>query len=255
MADNDRYLLGTLNKAFSLIELFSKHAELGISEIGRARSLSKSNTFRLVLTLQHWGFLEKTPDSRYRLGTRFVYFGTLVLQRQDLIPIARPHLQKLRDLYNETTHMAILTAEEEVVFLVKESATGTIQMISTIGARMPAYATANGKVLLAFSPTERVERYLRTHTFTRFTRKTIGTREELLARLDQVSANGYGEDDEESEIGLTCYAAPVRAMDGTVVASVSISGPTFRMVQNRERLIDSIRKTAADISRDLGWRG
>ncbi len=184
-----------------------------------------------------------------------MYFGTLVLQRQDLIPIARPHLQKLRDLYNETTHMAILTAEEEVVFLVKESATGTIQMISTIGARMPAYATANGKVLLAFSPTERVERYLRTHTFTRFTRKTIGTREELLARLDQVSANGYGEDDEESEIGLTCYAAPVRAMDGTVVASVSISGPTFRMVQNRERLIDSIRKTAADISRDLGWRG
>jgi len=253
MSENEKYLLGTLNKALALIELFSESRELGISEMGRALSLGKSNVFRLVITLEHWGFLEKTPESRYRLGSRFAYFGTLVLERQDLIPIARPHLQKLRSLHNETTHMAILTPEDEVVFLIKENATASIQMISTIGARMPAYATANGKALLAFSSPERVEHYLTTHTLKVLTEKTIKTREDFLARLETVRSTGYSVDDEESEIGLTCFAAPVRNMEGVVVASVSVSGPTFRMTKSRESLIRSVIQTAQDISAELGW--
>ena len=252
--DNEKYYLGTLNKAIALIELFSDKEELGISEMGRALSLGKSNVFRIVITLEHWGFLEKTVDSRYRLGSRFAYFGTLVLERQDIIPIVRPHLQKLRSQYNETTHMAILTPEDEVVFMVKENATSSIQMISTIGARMPAYATANGKVLLAFSEPERVERYLKTHALTQFTEKTIGTRQAFLDRLERIRDVGYGVDDEESEIGLTCFAAPVRNMEGKIVASISVSGPTFRMVEHRDMLIHSIIETAQDISRDLGFK-
>lgn len=254
MAENEKYLLGTLNKALSLIELFSSNEELGISEMGRALSLNKSNVFRLVITLEHWGFLERTATSRYRLGTRFAYFGTLVLDRQDLIPIARPHLQKLRNLHKETTHMAVLTAEDEVVFLVKENAISSIQMISTIGARMPAYATANGKVLLAFSAPDRLDHYLASHKLVQFTKKTIGSREELAARLNEVRANSYSVDDEESERGLTCFAAPIRNMEGQVIASISISGPTFRMTERREMLIRSIIETAHDISAELGFK-
>jgi len=254
MADNEKYFLGTLNKALALLELFSDKEELGISEMGRALSLGKSNVFRIVITLEHWGFLEKTTDSRYRLGSRFAYFGTLVLDRQDIIPIVRPHLQKLRSLYNETTHMAILTPEDEVVFMVKENATSSIQMISTIGARMPAYATANGKVLLAFSGPERVEHYLENHILVKFTEKTIGTRKAFLERLATIRTVGYGVDDEESEIGLTCFAAPVRSMEGQIVASISVSGPTFRMVKNRDVLIQSIISTAGDISSELGYK-
>jgi DNA-binding IclR family transcriptional regulator len=149
--------------------------------------------------------------------------------------------------------MAVLTPEDEVVFLVKENATSSIQMISTIGARMPAYATANGKVLLAFSSPERVSHYLETHELTRFTEKTIGTREEFLARLEGIRNTGYGVDDEESEIGLTCFAAPVRGLDGRIVASISVSGPAFRMTKNSDVLIESIIRTAKDISRELGY--
>ncbi len=255
MSENEKYFLGTLNKALALLELFANKEELGISEMGRALSLGKSNIFRIVITLEHWGLLEKTAESRYRLGSRFAYFGTLVLERQNIIPVVRPHLQKLCSLHNETTHMAILTPEDEVVFMVKENATSSIQMISTIGARMSAYATANGKVLLAFSTPERVEHYVETHELVKFTEKTIGTRQDFLTQLERIRAQGYGMDDEESEIGLTCFAAPVRNMDGQIVASVSISGPSFRMVKNKDVLIESITRTAGDISNDLAYKG
>jgi DNA-binding IclR family transcriptional regulator len=252
MSDNTKYFLGTLNKALSLLDLYKEHEELGITEIGQLLSLGKSNVFRIVITLEHWGYLEKTGGLKYRLGTTIAYLGSLVLERQELIAIARPFLKELRNTCHETTHLAVLAPDLYATFLVKELARSSIQMASTVGMKMPAYATANGKVLLAFSDAALIIKYLDTFELTKKTANTITSGTSLQKVLQEIRHNGYAIDNEESEKGLTCYAAPVRNIQGKVIASISISGPTFRMAENKEFLIRHIIKTAREISRTLG---
>jgi len=248
-----KYLLGTINKAMVVLNLFKNHKTLGITEIARKLSMDKSGIFRIVITLEHWGFLEKTGEQKYRLGTTLAYLGNLALERQEIISIARPFLQKLRDANNETTHLAILTPDNEVTFLLKEVSGHSIQMASTIGLKMPLYITANGKVLLAFSEQAFIEDYINDVVLVRMTENTIVSKEDLLENLRHIREAGFAVDSEESERGLICYAAPVRNMSGKVTASISMSGPAFRMTDNKEARVEAVKTIAEEISRVLGY--
>ena len=44
---------------------------------------------------------------------------------------------------------------------------------------------------------------------------------------------GYAVAVDELEVGLTAVAAPIRNAHGDVIASISVSGPTFRLTQER----------------------
>jgi len=72
-----------------------------------------------------------------------------------------------------------------------------------------------------------------------------------------VRARGYAVDDEESERGIRCVAAPIRDERGRAVAAVSISGPAIRVTRRRiqDSLIDEVMKSALEISRKMGFRG
>jgi len=115
-----------------------------------------------------------------------------------------------------------------------------------------ANLTASGKAILAFRGAEQIERYADAAEYRMLTKNSIGSRGELLDELAKIRCDGYACDNEESESGLICYAAPVRDFGGTVVAAVSISGFRDRMIAKRERLIASVRETADRISESLG---
>jgi DNA-binding IclR family transcriptional regulator len=251
--ENTKYHLGTVSKALQVLDLFKKEKVLGITEIGRKLSIAKSNIFRIVITLEHWGYLEKTEDQKYKLGTAFAFFGNLVLERQEIISIARPFLQKLRDSHNETVHLSIQTPDNEVCFMLKENAVHSIQMASTVGLKMPLYITASGKVLLAFSQPAIIEAYISSCNFERKTNNTIVTKDKLKEKLDQIRKNGYGIDDEESEVGLICFAAPVKNIAGITIAAISMSGPAFRMRDNKKARVEAVKAAAGEISGALGY--
>jgi len=251
--EKSRYFLSTIGKALSVFDLFRENEALGITEIAHKLSMGKSNVFRIVITLEHWGYLEKTQEQKYRLGTTLAYFGNLVLERQQIITIARPFLRKLKDANNETAHLAILTPDNEVIFLLKEVSGHSIQMASTIGLKMPLYVTANGKVLLAFSEQAFVDEYMNNTALVRKTKNTIVSKKKLLKNLEEIREAGFAIDNEESEIGLVCYAAPVRNMSGKVIASISMSGPAFRMADKKEVRVKAVKTIAHEISRSLGY--
>ena len=90
-------------------------------------------------------------------------------------------------------------------------------------------------------------------TFNKLTSATITSQEQLLQSLQTIRANGYGSDMEESEVGLVCYAAPIRNFSGAVIAAISISGPSARMHQNREKLLKALISAAKEASTMLGY--
>ncbi|MBV7273674.1 IclR family transcriptional regulator [Clostridiaceae bacterium UIB06] len=251
--DNDKYLLSSVYNTLEVVDLLSKGEEMSLAEISKELNMGKASIFRMLYTLEKKGFVYKTSDAKYKLGIKFAHYGSIVLERQNKYSTAKPFLQKLRDKHNETTHLAILDEDYNIIFMDKESSNSTIQMTSKIGAKLPAYCTGTGKVLLASILDEELEKKIREFKFEKKTECTITDSNELIEELRKTRAQGYGEDVEECEIGLVCYAAPIKDINGKTVAAISISGPTARMKQNKESLICSIKEISEELSKTMGY--
>ncbi|NLJ98156.1 MAG: IclR family transcriptional regulator, partial [Tissierellia bacterium] len=167
--------------------------------------------------------------------------------------IIRPFLEELRDRYNETVHLSILDTDYHVTVIDKAQSNLAIQMTSRIGGKLPAYCTSMGKVLLANMLNDDLREKIHSLTLEKKTDNTITDPKKLIEELEKIRDRGYAEDLEESEVGLVCYAAPIREIDGKVTSAISFSGPALRMQENREELIQAIKKAAEEISKKMGY--
>jgi IclR family KDG regulon transcriptional repressor len=247
--------LSSVATAIELLKAFSEdEVELGISTLAKRLGVAKSTAHRLATTLMSEGLLEQDRASgKYRLGIALFRLGTLVRRRMNVSEVARPHLFSLRQTTNETVHLAILDGHDIMYVYFLES-TQAVRMRSDLGLRKPAHCTAEGQAILAFSPPETVEALLRMPLHAR-TPQTITTPERLIKALDAVRQRGCAIEDEESEIGVRCVAAPVRNDAGEVVAAVGVAGPVSRLSKKAlAAFMPHVIATAEAISARLGHR-
>jgi len=247
--------LSSVANALRLMKVFSdEEPEIGISALAQRLGLAKSTVHRLAATLMDAGMLEQNAESgKYRLGLAVFELGALVRRKMDISSEARPFLRTLRDQTGETIHLAVLD-HASVLYINKMESLQAIRMSSNVGARAPVHCTGDGKALLAFQAEEIVDRIIKSGLPAR-TPNTITDPKALRRDLETIRARGYAIDDEESEIGMRCVAAPIRAHSGAVIASLSIAGPTHRV--SRKILLSYARDVigAADsISQRLGYQ-
>lgn len=250
----DKYLMTSVNKTLEILDLLSKHKDgLRAINISRALNINKTSTFKMLYTLEKNRYVHKTTSGRYELGIKFVQYASSLLEKNNLVDIVKPFLKELRDKYNETTHLGIIDNDLNVTFMAKEMSTASLQMISNVGVKTPFHGTAMGKVIVAYNFNEEMKEKIRGYRLDKFTDNTITAYEELFKRLQKIKEQGYGEDLEENEVGLVCYAAPVMNFTGETIAAISISGPAFRMKSNKENLIISIIETSKRVSAAMGY--
>lgn len=247
--------MSSLDNALDVLDYLSNHDELGVAEISKGLDIGRASIFRMLYTLEKKNYVYKTPDAKYRLGIKFAHYGSIVLDKQNIFTLIRPYLQKLRDKHNETIHLAILDKDLNVIIMDKEMSTSTIQMTSRIGSKMSFYATSTGKVLVANLMDDEMEKIIRSYNLIKFTDNTVTDHDELIKLLNKIKDQGYGADLEESEVGLTCYAVPIKDITGNVIAAISMSGPTARMEKNKEDLLNSLKETANEVSVAMGYKG
>jgi IclR family KDG regulon transcriptional repressor len=243
-------------RTLQIIEVLASVGELGLIDLAERVGIHKSTLFRFMRTLCDLGYARRDPDTeRFSLTLKVFELGSSVYARVDLVRIASPCLIRLSATTQETVHLAILDAER-LVYLSKIESTRSLRvaMQSGIGLTAPAYCTGVGKVLLAFAETDVLDAYIRNCDFVRYTKKTIPDRLKLSAELQMIRNRGWAIDDEEHEYGVRCVAAPVRNWTGSVVAALSISGPTVRLTLEQ---LDSARSLvcegAEEISGLLGY--
>ncbi|MCX7854911.1 MAG: IclR family transcriptional regulator, partial [Anaerolineae bacterium] len=129
-----------------------------------------------------------------------------------------------------------------------------VSVNTEIGQREPLHCTAVGKALVAFLPDAEREAVLRRLDFRRYTSQTITDLDLFRAHCQQIRAQGYAVDDEELYPGVRCIAAPIRGYDGSVLASLGISGPATRLQSETiPRLGRVVMKYAQEVSRRLGY--
>lgn len=246
------YLLKSVYNSLELLDLLSRRNEMGATEISKELKMGKASVFRMLYTLEKKEYVIKTKEAKYKLGIKFAHYGSIVLDRLDIIAIVKPYLERLRDKHNETTHMAMLDDDFNIIFMAKELSNSSIQMNSRIGGKMPAYSTATGKVLLAQLDDDKLGKVINTFDFRSNMESGVKNKEELFEEIIKIRKRGYAENLEESEVGLTCFAAPIKDINGKALSAISISGPTARMLKNKEKLIKSVIATAIDVSSALG---
>jgi DNA-binding IclR family transcriptional regulator len=243
----------SIERATAILKAFStEKEELGVTELSRQLDLHKSTVSRLLASLQREGLVEENLVTRkYRLGMTLVTLGGLVLQRLDVTQAARPLMVALSNLTQETVILAIKD-DAEAVNIAQVPSPQMVKHIEWIGRRTPLHCTAVGKVLLAYSPVAEQQDFIN-RGLPRYTSNTVTGPETLCQELEQVRQQGYAVGSEEFEVGLNEIAAPVRDHTGEVVASLSVSGPAFRLSPDKLlSLVEHVRESAQTLSGQLG---
>jgi DNA-binding IclR family transcriptional regulator len=248
-----RARLSSVANAIRLTKAFSdEHFEIGISALAVRLGLAKSTVHRLVSTLVEHGILEQNRDSgKYRPGLALFELGMLVRRKMDTATEASAAMMALRASTGETVQLAIFDESSVLYTRIFESQQG-VRMSVQIGTRAPAHCTAVGKVLLAFQDAD-VIRGIIAAGLARLTDNTIVDAKALESELASVRARDYATDDEESEVGLRCVAAPIRDHSGQVVAAIGVSAPVQRMSKRAlQACVPSVTSAGEGISRRLG---
>lgn len=255
VAQRSQYTLKSLDNAITLLETIATASEdIGLSDVSRSAGVSKSAAFRILDTLVGRGLVAQDASSkRYRLGPHLVYLGKVTIDQNTPVKIAHKYLVGLTEQFNEASHFVTFDGNN-IVFMDKVESSRPASMGSRIGFSLPAYCTGTGKALLANMNADKLERYLEGYNPKSLTNNTLISRQELEADLGAIRQRGYSIDNEESEDGLMCIAAPVKSATGIVESAISISGPKQRIEPQKVSIAEAVIKASKQISTDLGWR-
>jgi IclR family acetate operon transcriptional repressor len=253
-APASNYQVRALERALDILDTFDLATpELTVTKLAERTGLPKSTVVRLVSILVERRYLERRADSEsVRIGVRAFEVGSIYIQSTSLEVEARPIMARLAEETGQTANLGILD-DRDVVHLAVVAPDRPLRYWATIGKREDAHYTGLGKVLMAALSDDDLRRFLSISSFPRKTEKTLVNPDDLRAEVERIRAQGYGVDDEESNLGIFCIAAPIVDREGSVIAAVSISGGKAEFTdQVTPVYIDAVRRAAHDISRRFG---
>ena len=180
--------------------------------------------------------------------------GRTFIRQIDLQHRAQPILEKIVRNCQETAYLAMFQ-EATVVYLGVVETEKPVRVVSRIGARLPLYCTASGKLRLASLTEEERQAILARGERRALTPQTITDLKQLQGELERIAQAGFAVDHEECEPGVRCVAAPVRDFTGRVVGALVISGPNVRLPDDRidDELAPLVKQSAGELSARLGY--
>lgn len=243
----------SVDRAVAILEILARDGEAGVTEVARELDVHKSTASRLLAALDRRELVtQDKARGKFRLGMGIVRLAGAASQKLDVVQEGRPVCRTLAQEVGETVNLAILSGRD-ALYLDQVAGPAALSPHNWAGQRIPLHATSDGKVLLAFLSEAELKECLVT-PLARFTDRTITAVAEFGELLAEVRRRGFATAVEELEAGLTAVAAPVRNAEGNVIASISASGPSFRIPAARiPALAAAVGRAAADVSRRLGW--
>ncbi|MEK8174612.1 IclR family transcriptional regulator [Streptomyces sp. M19] len=239
----------SVDRAVSILQVLARQGPSGVTEVAEALGIHKSTAFRLLATLESRGLVEQdTERGRYCIGYAMVELAAGASKASDLAVLSHPVCQELAAAVGDTVNVAIRDGDD--VISVDQAMGRSIMSMDWVGKHSPMHATSAGKLFMAhMTPDEVAEVFAKRPE--KYTPHTIVDPALLAVELEKVRERGYAVDNEEHEIGLVAIAAPVRSLNGHVIAAVTLSGPTFRITEDTvPALAEQLMRAGAKIS----WR-
>jgi DNA-binding IclR family transcriptional regulator len=235
----------SVDRALEILEILAEKTEAGVTEIAEIIGVHKSTVSRLIDALVRRGLVEQVSDrGKFRLGIGLIRLAGTASAQLDSVVQARPVAKELAYTFGETVNIATLDGKE-VLYLDQVVGPNTISMRTWVGKRVPAHATATGKVLTAWlSESNRIA--VQPNQWIKFAKNTITDFNSLELELAEVRKKGFAIASAELEEELVAIAAPIRNSHKEVVAAIAISGPAFRLSKKEFPTISQALITAAE---------
>ena len=255
MATKSNEPVRSIGKACTILDLLTQAKRpMSLSELTEQTGWAKSTVYGLLCSMRSCGLVEQDAQSgHYALGVRLFEYGAAVQSLRNIISLSQEPMRRLVDTTGESASLSMLDRAEALVLTHAEADSG-FHIVSETGAHLPAFCTAQGKVLLAAQTDASVRRIYEAKA-QMYTPHTVATADALLSELKTARERGYAIENGEFKIGIRGVAAPILDHTGAVRYALGLLG-MFRRVDSDEfrAAAAEVKKTAAAISEALGYR-
>lgn len=239
----------TLVRGLDVLEAVASGVN-NLADLAATVKLNRSTAHRLASTLVEKRYLTFVPRYGYGLGPKALEIGYQARVQLNIPRVAREHLEALAAQTGDTVHLGILDGTR-ALYLDKIPGRRRVEISSRVGELQPLRSTGLGKALLLDEDDSKLRELYRCESGGQCYDVPEGA---WLKRMRDYARNGYAFDLEENEDRIRCVAAPVRDATGKIKAAISVSSAAHYMDDQRmESLVEDVRATAHQISRDLGW--
>lgn len=185
----------------------------------------KAKMYRHLSTLKHLGFVDQDQKTEtYRLGLKLAYIGQAATDQFDLRRLAEPYMVRLRDLTHQTVVLSTPAGGDAIINAVVDSP-NLVTISVRLGYRLPAHASAQGRLNLAFSPLAVQQRVL-ARKLQAFTPRTLTDPAKLRERFVEIRKQLFELSMDETMLGISAVAAPIFNFDNDLVGNIAIVGTT-----------------------------
>ncbi|MFH1491570.1 MAG: IclR family transcriptional regulator [Pseudomonadota bacterium] len=248
----------SLEKALKVLLAFeTQNREIGTVELSEMLGLHRSTVGRILKVLVAYDFLQQDPGSKkFSLGPRNIRLANALKKtmKTDLVQIAKPFLDALRDRLEDTTIFETLIGGRNWVEVYVAEGPGRIRLVAEIGERMPIHVASGGKAFLAFSPPEVRDRLL-SGPLIRLTKNSIVYKKELERHFEEIRMQGFSFDRAEYDESIHAVGVPVFNVESVPIASAVVAGTPQRITGDKDsHVVKELKKTALNISKRFGYK-
>lgn len=246
----------SVDRACDILELVAPRKEgLTLTKISKALNVPVSSLSSILSSLTERGYLSVHPESkRYILGLKPLILASYYLSFFDVARFGQPIINEVMTKTEESVAL-VVRKDSEIVVVYGENCSQAIRWSVEIGHRTPIYASAGGKVILAFQSDSEKEGYLASVNLVPLTTATITDVAELRAELIACRSSALAYNREEEYEGMSAVAAPVLDLHGHSIAAIVVNIPSFRLVNEKKELIEQVLgEKARELSMRFGYR-
>lgn len=242
-----KHPVGASEKTIRILEALKQFDGAGVTDLATELDCSKGTIHNHLSTLEENELVVK-DGSKYRLSLRFLTLGEYARQQTPLLEIARPEIDALAE---DTGEIANLLIEEHGrgIYLYISRGDKAVNLDTHVGTRQYLHTSAVGKTILANMTDQRFEEVIERHGLPAETPNTVTDEKKLHAELEEIRDRGVAFDGEERAKGIRCVAAPITDKHDNLLASVSVTGPSTRMKEDRfrDKIPEKVQNTATVI--------
>ncbi|WP_078544758.1 IclR family transcriptional regulator [Litchfieldia alkalitelluris] len=228
-------MLKTLSLSLEVLRMFTKTKPTwGGRELAAELKENHTKIYRILETLEQHGFLIKNNETKkYSLGFAVWELGNTLSENFYMNDLIHPILEKINTSTGESVFLTLLDGEEGLTLDAVEAKT-TIRFSVSVGSRAPLYAGASYRSILAHMPSEFIDSYLE-KKLTKYTEKTMVDPDVIRADLGRILEKGYAISEGEYTEEVVAVAIPI-FHKGKVIASLTVSGPNYRIKEEQIEL-------------------
>ncbi|MGB0383805.1 MAG: IclR family transcriptional regulator [Ardenticatenaceae bacterium] len=240
----------SVERAFIILNVLASHPKgISITRLAERVDLPVSTVSRLLLTLESLRAVEHIGNREgYRIGTGIIDLATRASFPEYLIKQARPTLKKLAKRTGETVTLSVPDGKQTLC-LDEVPGNHHLQTQNWVNRHYPLHLSSDGKLILAAWSPDELELYL-ADDLDCPTPASLCEPQRLREAIADAKDKQHAWAWEEFEVGIVDVAAAIRDANEQIVATIGISGPSFRFPPQgqKEKIAQMIVEAAQQIS-------